>query len=55
MECRTVQEKEKMVTADQYSLSFYGVEVKENRKRKGCILCKEVAMAKEKELVQKLV
>jgi len=55
MECRTGQEKEKMVTADRYSLSFYGVELKENRKRKVCTQCKEVAMTKQKELVQKLV
>ena len=55
MECKSGQEKEKMMTADQYSLSFYGVEMKENRKRKVCTKCKEVAMDKQKELVQKLV
>ena len=55
VECRSGNNKEKMVTADQYSTSFYGVEVKENKKRKVCIQCKDVAMTKQNELVQKLI
>eukprot|EP00092_Neocalanus_flemingeri_P039054 GFUD01042514.1.p1 GENE.GFUD01042514.1~~GFUD01042514.1.p1 ORF type:complete len:1002 (-),score=358.73 GFUD01042514.1:84-3089(-) len=55
MECKSGQSKEQMETADQYCMSFYGVEVKEGRKRKVCQHCKEVVMTKQKDLVEKLM
>lgn len=52
MKCRSGQGKEQMVTADQFCLSFYGVEVKEGKKRKVCQECMEVSVTKQKSLVQ---
>ena len=55
MECMSGMGKDKMVTADRYCLSFYGVEMKEARKRKVCSQCFEVAETRQKELVEKVL
>jgi len=55
MDCRSGYIKKDLITADPYSLSFFGAEAKEGRKRKVCVECKELAMANQRRLVDKLI
>jgi len=55
IDCRSGQTRDSLVTADQFSLSFYGAEAKEDRKRKICNVCRELARNKQKDLVDKLI
>ena len=48
IDCRSGQNRDSLVTADQFSLSFYGAEAKEDRKRKICNVCRELARNKQK-------
>ena len=52
-EC-TVARKEELLTANSYTLSYFGMQQQEGRKRKVCYSCKEKVNEGRQELVEKL-